>query len=498
MTIERYGLFETCVKGPSEGNPFTEQSISAVFKSKNETIETAGFYDGQGRYKVRFMPSFVGEYEYEIRTSFGAEEKGSFTVTEPGEGNHGPVHTAEQYHFAYADGTPYYSLGTTCYVFWLQEDEIVEQTFETLKNGPFNKIRFCVFPKHYIHNFKDPVTFPYEGHAGDRSWLNEENFSYFMEVEGNDFDLTRFNLAHFQRLDRTIERLMDLGIEADIIVMHPYDCWGFSHMTREQDDLYWKYVIARYSAYRNVWWSLANEYDLLFTKKLEDWEHYAELLCRLDPYQHLRSVHHCRTPYDFTRPWITHVSYQRIDLYKSAELGTELRERYGKPVVFDEIAYEGNIDNGWGNISGEEMTRRFWEAALRGTYPGHGETYANEDDILWWSHGGKLHGTSPERILFLKKIIEETPGHGLKFIPESWDAVTAVPETVLYTGQYKIIYFSFMQPSFRILDLPKDKQYRIEIIDTWNMTVTDGGTHSGWTKIQLPGRPYMALRLTLA
>ena len=175
-----------------------------------------------------------------------------------------------------------------------------------------------------------------------------------------------------------------------------------------------------------------------------------------------------------------------------------MRERYGKPVVFDEIAYEGNIDNGWGNISGEEMTRRFWEAALRGTYPGHGETYANEDDILWWSHGGKLHGTSPERILFLKKIIEETPGHGLKFIPESWDAVTAVPETVLYTGQYKIIYFSFMQPSFRILDLPKDKQYRIEIIDTWNMTVTDGGTHSGWTKIQLSGRPYMALRLTLA
>lgn len=55
---------------------------------------------------------------------------------------------------------------------------------------------------------------------------------------------------------------MDLGIQADIIVMHPYDRWGFSEMSAECDDLYWKYLIARVSAYRNVWWSLANEYDL--------------------------------------------------------------------------------------------------------------------------------------------------------------------------------------------------------------------------------------------
>ena len=35
-----------------------------------------------------------------------------------------------------------------------------------------------------------------------------------------------------------------------------------------------------------------------------------------------------------------------------------------------------------GNISGEELTRRFWEAACRGGYPGHGETYMNDKDIL--------------------------------------------------------------------------------------------------------------------
>lgn len=57
------------------------------------------------------------------------------------------------------------------------------------------------------------------------------------------------------------------------------------------------------------------------------------------------------------------------------------------------------------------MTRRFWEAFCRGAYPGHGETYMNDEGILWWSHGGKLHGESPERFKFLQKIMEETPGH---------------------------------------------------------------------------------------
>ena len=99
-----------------------------------------------------------------------------------------------------------------------------------------------------------------------------------------------------------MKEAVERGIEADIIVMHPYDRWGFSVMNREQDDLYWNYVIARFSVYRNVWWSLANEYDLMRAKKLEDWEHYADLLCKKDPYNHMRSIHNCIPFYDHTRP----------------------------------------------------------------------------------------------------------------------------------------------------------------------------------------------------
>ena len=50
-TVEKWGLFEVSLKGPSAGNPFTEQSVSATFRSKNEIVTVDGFYDGDGVYK---------------------------------------------------------------------------------------------------------------------------------------------------------------------------------------------------------------------------------------------------------------------------------------------------------------------------------------------------------------------------------------------------------------------------------------------------------------
>ena len=73
-------------------------------------------------------------------------------------------------------------------------------------------MRFCVFPKHYIHNFKDPETFPYEGTPVDNSGLNEETFSPAVDFSGNDWDFTRFNPVHFRRVEQAIRELGDRGI----------------------------------------------------------------------------------------------------------------------------------------------------------------------------------------------------------------------------------------------------------------------------------------------
>ena len=502
LTVERWGILELSLPGKTAGNPFTDYEILGRFTGEKEDVAVPGFYDGNGVWKVRFMPSFTGEYRYTVSGSFAdAETSGTFTVTAPLEGNHGPVRVARRYHFAYADGTPFYPLGTTCYVWTQQPDERIEETLHSLKESRFNKIRFCIPPKHYDYNLGEPRTYLFEGTPMDSSVLTKENFGNFDgKSEGNHFDFTRPNPKHFQHLEKCILALQQIGVEADLIVMHPYDRWGFSCMSRAADDLYWNYVIARLSAFRNVWWSLANEYDLMKAKTEEDWEHFGNLLVLKDHYGHLRSIHNCFAFYDHTRPWVTHCSIQRQELYRGAELTHEWRKRFGKPVVLDEIAYEGNIQHGWGNITGEELLRRFWECAVRGGYPGHGETFLNKEEILWWSHGGKLHGESWKRIGFLLDVLQAVPGHGLKYLPAEWDSVCAVPEddrAAAETG-YRLYYYSFMRPSFREFYFDEDTPWQAEILDTWNMTVTDAGVHKGRFRVKLPARTYMAVRITKA
>ena len=502
MTAERGGMLELSLPGKTEGNPFTDYMIRGRFTGEKEDVSVSGFYDGDGNWKIRFMPSFTGKYRYTVSGSFSdTETAGSFTVTEPSEGNHGPIRVAGRYHFAYADGTPFFPLGTTCYVWTQQPDRRIEETLRSLKEARFSKIRFCILPKHYDYNLGEPRTYPFEGTPMDSSVLTRENFmNYTGKAEGNHFDFTRLNPEHFRHLEKCILALQEAGVEADLIVMHPYDRWGFSCMSREADDLYWNYVIARFSAFRNVWWSLANEYDLLKDKTAEDWEHYAGLLVRNDPYAHLRSIHNCIPFYDHTRPWITHCSIQRQDLYLGAELAHKWREQFGKPVVLDEIAYEGNIQHGWGNITGEEMIRRFWEGAVRGGYPGHGETFLDREDVLWWSHGGRLHGESWKRVGFLLDVLRAVPGHGLKYLPAEWDSVCGVPENdeqAQETG-YRLYYYSFMRPSFREFYFDEETLYRAEVIDTWNMTVTGAGEHRGRFRVELPARQYMAVRISKA
>lgn len=353
-----------------------------------------------------------------------------------------------------------------------------------------------MYNQHYIHNFHEPISYPFEGTPCDSSELTEDNFDYYKIYDDNDWDFMRPNPEHYRNVEKSIGQMMDLGIEADLIVMHPYDRWGFSQMPAEADDLYWNYVIARFAAHHNVWWSLANEYDLFAKKTTADWERYASIIVAKDPYRHLRSIHNCRPFYDHHRPWITHCSIQRQDMYRTTENTDIWRETYKKPVVLDEIAYEGNIDQGWGNISGQELTRRYWEAFMRGGYPQHDETYAHPDDILWWSHGGELHGTSPDRIKFLRTIMAETPGVGIAPSQIFWDVVHGIPDDALIAQEtgYQIFYYGFGKPTFRDFNFDDSTPYQVEVIDTWEMTIVDAGVHQGKFRINLPGKEYMAIR----
>ncbi len=62
--VHRWEVFELILAGPSAGNPFVEVQWTATFALGHRTVVVDGFYDGAGKYKLRFMPDTEGEWSY--------------------------------------------------------------------------------------------------------------------------------------------------------------------------------------------------------------------------------------------------------------------------------------------------------------------------------------------------------------------------------------------------------------------------------------------------
>jgi hypothetical protein len=323
--------------------------------------------------------------------------------------------------------------------------------------------------------------------------------------EDDEWDFTRFCPDFFKHFEQRVGDLMALGIEADVILFHPYDRWGFAKMDSASDDRYLRYVVSRLAAFRNVWWSLANEFDFMpdnevgamersENKQMADWDRFFQIVRESDPYHHLRSIHNGQVWYDHTKPWVTHASVQSGWHVEDFGRAPSLREQYHKPIIFDEVVYEGNLEHGWGNLTPQEMLHRFWVGTVGGCYVGHGETYLRPDDILWWSKGGVLHGESPPRIAFLRCLIEERPPGGLD--PVDWGGEV---EGAAKGDTYALFYFGHREPGRHTFHPPAGKRYRVEVIDTWEMTISQiEGTFSGEFTIPLPAKRGLSVRLTRA
>jgi hypothetical protein len=492
-TVEQWGVYELEMNGPTNGNPFLDVRFSAVFSNGSKSVEVAGFYDGDGVCRVRFMPDQPGVWSYETRANRWplSRRTGSLTVTAPTGKNHGPVRVRNTYHFAYADGTPYRPFGTTCYN-WLQApDDWQDLTLKTLATSPFNKLRFLVTPQDI--DFKKsvpPTLLPFEGRPP------------------KDWDFTRFSPPFFRKLEQRIAQLGELGIEADVILFHPYGkSWGFDTMDAATDERYLRYIVARLAAYRNVWWSLANEYDLLRTKTGADWDRFFQIVQESDPYGHLRSIHNGYFIYDHNKPWVTHASIQNGSAVEEPGRAILYRDVWRKPVVYDEVKYEGTENYRWGQLSGQEMVHRIWAGAVAGTYVQHGECYVHTNDT-WLSYGGVLRGESPARIAFLRKILEEGPAGGLDPI-DKWQNWNMAGKP----GEFYLLYFGRETPSswpFALFreGLADGMEFKVEIIDTWAMTITQAdGVFTAKKKdrysfvdrdgreVALPGKPGIALRI---
>lgn len=190
-------MFELVFQGEKPDSSEALADIKAVFTNGNSSQSVKGFYDGNGTYKVRFLPRKAGVYSWKVTGAVEAEGQEECTAST----QHGMVHT-QGCHFVYENGDSYIPLGTTVYALIHQDDALEKETLQTLQTSPFNKIRFCVFPKSYEFNENEP-----------------REFAFCKDAEGN-WDVDHPNYKFWNHLEEVISQLQEMDIESDQILSY--------------------------------------------------------------------------------------------------------------------------------------------------------------------------------------------------------------------------------------------------------------------------------------
>ena len=79
--VEKWGLFEAVLSGPKGGNPFVDVTLEVDFALGARNVPAPGFYDGDGVYRIRFMPDTEGEWTYRTRSNVNSPRRSEWDVS---------------------------------------------------------------------------------------------------------------------------------------------------------------------------------------------------------------------------------------------------------------------------------------------------------------------------------------------------------------------------------------------------------------------------------
>lgn len=402
-------------KSPVNYNPFTEVSIAGEFTHQSgELMKVEGFCDSQdGRlHKIRFMPTKPGRYTYQVTISKkGKKEmyKGNFQAVKSG--RRGPLRVDEENHWHFkweGTGEHYFWNGTTTY--WMlgwKDEDIIMKSIDRLASLKVNRIRVA------INGRQD------DGSRWSEPLVKEsEKFTFMLnpwvaerpaDLDNPGFDVSRFNVDHWQKLDRLVERAREKGIVVSLIFYvdgldHGCDPFKKENMGNADEQRYYRYAVSRYWAFDNIMWDVTNEYHLF---RSEAWvEKMGTLLKAVDPAKHLISVHG-KDDFPFRKsPWVDVVLYQSWDECGGYEFITNCRKKQAAtgrilPQINEEYGYEDHYPE-WGcgpnakkvenGRSADNRRRLAWEMYMAGGYQTTGEraddgTGAGKDSGGGWING---------------------------------------------------------------------------------------------------------------
>lgn len=288
LEVPRWEMHEFTLRGVTRvENPFRDAPLVGEFISPaGKTNVLDGFYDGEDTWRLRFAPDEEGEWRFRLRAeAVKSFQEGRLRCTEPRGHGFIRLHPQNPYAFVYADGTPSFPMGDTCY--GLFDDTPItpalrEEYLKTRRAQRFNFVRQTV------------------GHSEWRAATNSAYWAWGGTLQKPDLD--QFNPVFFRGFDSLMRQLRAAGMNVELILLNFYrrpftnpDAW-----TRAREQRWLRYLLARYAAFDNVFlWTIANEYethpDGRYRLDSPDDVEWAKATARFikahDPYRHPVTVH---------------------------------------------------------------------------------------------------------------------------------------------------------------------------------------------------------------
>jgi hypothetical protein len=382
-------------------NPFQDVEVDVVFTHENgQTWRVPAFWAGEQDWRVRFAPPLPGRYTFRSECSDATDaglhgQQGELLAAAyTGEHplyQHGAVQvSADQHHFAHADGAPFFWLADTWWMGFTKRlawpDDFQRLAADRVSKG-FSVVQIVA------------------GLYPDMDWydprgMNEAGYPY-------DKALTQVNPAYYDMADLRIQYLVHAGLLPCIV-----GCWGYfmTWIGVERMKKHWRYLIARWGAYP-VMWCLAGEgtmpYYLSKTPEQDaelqkqGWAELGRYVREIDPMHRLVTIHaggngigrdnvSDDSVLDFDLSQTGHSGYESIPNTISI-ITSQVVRTPAKPVVDGEVNYEGFL---LGNY--DELQRlAFWGCMLSGaaghTYGANGIWQVNTHEQ---PYGPSPHGNT--------------------------------------------------------------------------------------------------------
>lgn len=293
----REWTFET---SKTYAEPFTDVTVTATFTSPSGVVSTIeAFHDGSQQWRVRFNPGEAGDWTYRLDSvpaNLDFQRIGGFTVTPATVRGFLRSTPGEAWGFQYESGEPVFIFGDTVYhLFGMAHNSekgaaAVRAFMERRAAQGFNLLRVRL----PVSRFHHP-----DGH---NAWQTKSLWPWGGSEQMPRFD--RFDLDYFSTVDRVMRWADELGIGVEMIM----EAWGNefpfnnrSVFTAEWEELWLRYLIARYDAFSSVYvWTLHNEYEYYPNG---DWHYSADgvadrwamrvghLVRQLAPHGHIVAIH---------------------------------------------------------------------------------------------------------------------------------------------------------------------------------------------------------------